>query len=486
MSQFELTKSIIHKCPALKLPQSFAEKLGMTAQIVPLKGCDDEMAKFILDACNSALLPRPSVPVSDEQIKPRDGWAVHVEVDGERILSIESECLSGVPDIDRYADTVRNCAQHLLSFIGDGEPSDFFPPDDAPVATQPAAPVQEPDYAAEFKAELVAKENAAITRHLGRSAPAVQPPPSTPLPPPIFSQDHSDAMYRAGMILAGKMPQPSAPSVPDGAVIDCGTTKIGRHTITTWGGNSITLKFLLDSLHDYSRVMPISGRAQWAMKEALSVINALLAAAPAVQAPQEPVTLKPGCCHKCGLPLVANPHPEAGKPGHYLEVGCPTECLPCLVLNRHTWAQRAMKAERDLAAVQAAPPVPDATALRHVAAPSAPAVSVDVTDRLVEVSAYIKECGDGVADYPGCDDGDANCIFSFNQSGSLKAVRLASAPSAPSVSADATMLDWLQEQVVDVIYLDDGRFIDVKGNSVREAIRAAIAAQSKQPKGASE
>jgi hypothetical protein len=51
--------------------------------------------------------------------------------------------------------------------------------------------------------------------------------------------------------------------------------------------------------------------------------------------------------------------------------------------------------------------------------------------------------------------------------------------SVPSVSADAMVLDWLEEQIVELIYLDDGRFIDVKGNSVREAIRAAIAAQSK-------
>jgi hypothetical protein len=42
---------------------------------------------------------------------------------------------------------------------------------------------------------------------------SVQAAPSTPLPPSIFSQKHSDVMYRAGMIQAGKMPQPSAPPV---------------------------------------------------------------------------------------------------------------------------------------------------------------------------------------------------------------------------------------------------------------------------------
>lgn len=53
-------------------------------------------------------------------------------------------------------------------------------------------------------------------------------------------------------------------------------------------------------------------------------------------------------CHKCGLPHVTNPHPDAGKSPMYLEVGCPTECLPCTVLSRHQWAQRAMTAESEL------------------------------------------------------------------------------------------------------------------------------------------
>ncbi|AGW94637.1 hypothetical protein N234_31805 [Ralstonia pickettii DTP0602] len=57
--------------------------------------------------------------------------------------------------------------------------------------------------------------------------------------------------------------------------------------------------------------------------------------------------LKPGCCHKCGLPLSQNPHPEAGKPAHYLEVGCQKECIPCTVKGRHNWASQAMKNHRD-------------------------------------------------------------------------------------------------------------------------------------------
>lgn len=56
--------------------------------------------------------------------------------------------------------------------------------------------------------------------------------------------------------------------------------------------------------------------------------------------------LVPGVCHKCGVPRVSNPHPDAGKPDRMLEVGCPIECLPCTVLSRHQWAQRAYAAEK--------------------------------------------------------------------------------------------------------------------------------------------
>jgi hypothetical protein len=38
---------------------------------------------------------------------------------------------------------------------------------------------------------------------------------------------------------------------------------------------------------------------------------------------------------------------------------------------------------------------------------------------------------------------------------------------------DTQRLDWLQEQIVDTIYLDDGTLIDVRGLSVREAIDRA-------------
>lgn len=35
---------------------------------------------------------------------------------------------------------------------------------------------------------------------------------------------------------------------------------------------------------------------------------------------------------------------------------------------------------------------------------------------------------------------------------------------------DSAILDWLQDQIVDTIYLDNGRIIDVKGGDLRAAI----------------
>lgn len=47
-------------------------------------------------------------------------WAVTVIVNGNQILTIGHNHLSGVDNIEDYDDAIRNCAMHLLSFIGDG------------------------------------------------------------------------------------------------------------------------------------------------------------------------------------------------------------------------------------------------------------------------------------------------------------------------------------------------------------------------------
>jgi hypothetical protein len=51
--KFKLARSIIHDCPALVLPQSFIEKLGNVAQLVVLKGVDDEIASVLLNKLNA-------------------------------------------------------------------------------------------------------------------------------------------------------------------------------------------------------------------------------------------------------------------------------------------------------------------------------------------------------------------------------------------------------------------------------------------------
>lgn len=81
------------------------------------------------------------------------------------------------------------------------------------------------------------------------------------------------------------------------------------------------------------------------LDDAIASARAALAA-PA--APQGPI-------HTCGGLMVRNPHPDAGRPRHHLNIGYEYECVPCLVKSRHGWAQRALKAETALreAAAQA-------------------------------------------------------------------------------------------------------------------------------------
>lgn len=69
-----------------------------------------------------------------ESCCPVQHWGVDIRVNGERVLTIESNCLSGIDNISDYADTVRECAHHLLAFIGDGvaEPQNTMELDTTP------------------------------------------------------------------------------------------------------------------------------------------------------------------------------------------------------------------------------------------------------------------------------------------------------------------------------------------------------------------
>lgn len=67
-NDYELGKSIIHECPALKMPQTLTEKVGATRRIIALKGATDEDARLILAALVSpthkqAAPPQPIAPL---------------------------------------------------------------------------------------------------------------------------------------------------------------------------------------------------------------------------------------------------------------------------------------------------------------------------------------------------------------------------------------------------------------------------------------
>lgn len=46
-------------------------------------------------------------------------------------------------------------------------------------------------------------------------------------------------------------------------------------------------------------------------------------------------------------------------------------------------------------------------------------------------------------------------------------------PATVRLQADADRLDWLQDRIVDTIYLDDGTIIDVRGDDIRSALDTA-------------
>lgn len=74
--------------------------------------------------------PKPKEPPSPDDIQ---GWAVTVEVNGVGILTISNNCVSGIDNIADFDGIVRNCAQHLIGFIGQPEPRAEVTLDDAAI-----------------------------------------------------------------------------------------------------------------------------------------------------------------------------------------------------------------------------------------------------------------------------------------------------------------------------------------------------------------
>ena len=46
-------------------------------------------------------------------------WSVDIKIDGKCILIIESNMLSGVNDIEKYKQTIKEIAHNILAFIGE-------------------------------------------------------------------------------------------------------------------------------------------------------------------------------------------------------------------------------------------------------------------------------------------------------------------------------------------------------------------------------
>ena len=66
---FTKTRSIIHDCPAIKLPQTFLQRLGNTAQLVVLKGADDDLAEALIAMLNAP--PAAPAPAPTTCATPR-------------------------------------------------------------------------------------------------------------------------------------------------------------------------------------------------------------------------------------------------------------------------------------------------------------------------------------------------------------------------------------------------------------------------------
>jgi len=74
----------------------------------------------VLDALDGLAAP-VSAPVMDREegaaLDPK-AWEVEVRLDGQSIITIGRSHLCGLSDIEPYGDVIRECAGHLLAFIG--------------------------------------------------------------------------------------------------------------------------------------------------------------------------------------------------------------------------------------------------------------------------------------------------------------------------------------------------------------------------------
>lgn len=69
----------------------------------------------------ASLAPQADCSAAQRDLENLDTstWGVDVRIAGVNVLTIESGCLSGIPNISDYQRVVWNCAEHLRAFIGD-------------------------------------------------------------------------------------------------------------------------------------------------------------------------------------------------------------------------------------------------------------------------------------------------------------------------------------------------------------------------------
>lgn len=80
-----------------------------------------------LDELIVATIRRESALTQRDQPEKRtEHWSVEVRRNGENLVTIESNCLSGKPDFSAEEEQViREAGRHLLAFIGNGDVSNF-------------------------------------------------------------------------------------------------------------------------------------------------------------------------------------------------------------------------------------------------------------------------------------------------------------------------------------------------------------------------
>lgn len=65
---------------------------------------------------------RQSTPATPPHTEQTQHWSVSVHRNGEQVVTIESNCLSGREISEADAEVIRTCAEHLRSFVGESTP----------------------------------------------------------------------------------------------------------------------------------------------------------------------------------------------------------------------------------------------------------------------------------------------------------------------------------------------------------------------------